>query len=428
MSLHSYSRISTRRTFLQTATAASVLGVSNLLHSSEQRPPNIVLIMADDLGYECLGCNGGESYNTPNLDTLAASGMRFTHCYSNPVCSPSRTCLMTGRYTFRTGTNTREAWGIIPGNEITFGHTLQQAGYATSLAGKWQLQFLQDNPQHVKQMGFEESCCWAWHEGPRYYDPWVYENGTLRKNFSEQYGPDIYSNFLMDFMEKNKERPFLAYYPMALTHFPKTGERYYEPPPKNGRHQTFGEMVETMDTIVGRIVKKLDDLNLRENTLILFTGDNGTPTQVISKWNGKNVQGGKQELTDAGTHVPLIANWIGTTPAGEVNDSLVDFSDFHTTMAELANAALPTDRIIDGKSFEPQLCGDQPDARKWVYTEWEGKKWIRNQRWKLYNTGELYDMDNDPNEENPVMQTGSKDNVDHIRLFLQSELDTLLSK
>lgn len=424
---HSNSKsILSRRGFLQTTAAASVLSSANMLHSSETRPPNIVLILADDLGYECLGCNGGESYATPHLDALAEDGMRFTHCYSNPVCSPSRTCIMTGRYTFRNGTNTSEAWGMIPDDEITFGHTLQEAGYATALAGKWQMQLLKDNPLHVKQMGFEESCCWAWHEGPRYDDPWIWQNGELFNNMPNQFGPDIYCQFLMDFMEKNNERPFLAYYPMTLTHFPKTSGPYYEPPPKGGRHKTFAEMVETMDELVGRIVQELDDLNLRDNTLILFTGDNGTPTQVTSRWNGKSIRGGKRELTDAGTHVPLIANWKGTTPSGTVNDSLIDFSDFHVSMAELAHAKLPDDRVIDGKSFVPQLRGSKSMGKDWVYTEWNGKKWIRNRRWKLYQSGEMYDIENDPAEINPIIGSHESENVNQARLILQTALESLM--
>ena len=175
---------------------------------------NIVLIMADDLGYECLGSYGGTSYRTPNLDALAASGMRFTNCFSTPKCSPSRVTIMSGRYTLRTTTT----WGQLPKNEITFGHVLRDAGYATALAGKWQMVLLKKDPGHVRHFGFQESAVWAWHEGARYYKPMLYHNDTVMANTKDKYGPDLYCDFLIDFIETNKDKPFLAYYPMALTH------------------------------------------------------------------------------------------------------------------------------------------------------------------------------------------------------------------
>jgi len=173
--------------------------------------PNILLIMADDLGVEGLGCYGGTSYATPNLDKLAQGGMKFENCHSTPKCSPSRVTLMTGRYTFRTTTQ----WGHIPDSEITFGSVLASAGYKTALAGKWQMALLKSNPQHVAQKGFEESCVWAWHEGPRYWKPLIYRNDTILDGLSARYGPDVFTDFLLDFMKTNKDHRFLAYYPTA---------------------------------------------------------------------------------------------------------------------------------------------------------------------------------------------------------------------
>jgi arylsulfatase A len=186
-------------------------------HNSGSRP-NILLIMVDDLGYETLGCYGGTSYATPNLDRLAKGGMQFENCHSTPKCSPSRVTIMTGQYTFRTTTK----WGHIPKDEVTFGSVLASAGYETALAGKWQMALLKNNPKHLAQMGFEESCVWAWHEGPRYWKPMVYRNDKIMKGIAGRYGPDVFTEFLIAFMQENKGRPFLAYYPMCLTHFPKT--------------------------------------------------------------------------------------------------------------------------------------------------------------------------------------------------------------
>ena len=229
------------------------------------QPPNIVLIMADDLGVDVLSSYGGQSYSTPNLDHLAATGLRFTHCYSAPKCAPSRVKIMTGRYAFRT----TDQWGYIPPNEITFGHLLGQAGYKVALAGKWQMALLKDEPDHVAKMGFPENIVFGWHEGGRYYHPLIYENGKIKTGIENQYGPDIFCNYLIDFMERNKNRRFLAYYPMALAHEISND---FKPPPAvgpRGRYDTYKEQVEYIDILVGRLIAALDRLDLRERTVIL---------------------------------------------------------------------------------------------------------------------------------------------------------------
>jgi len=407
-----------RRAFLKgciaVGAAGSLAGCNSGFNSKDNsNKPNILLIMADDLGFEGLGCYGGTSYATPNLDALARGGTMFANCHSTPKCSPSRVTIMTGRYTFRTTTK----WGHIPDSEVTFGSVLAAAGYKTALAGKWQMALQKDNPKHLAQKGFEQSCVWAWHEGPRYWKPVIYRNDKILGGTSERYGPDVYTDFLVDFMKTNRENRFLAYYPMCLTHFPKGDE----PKGPDGKWETFKEMVENMDRKVGELVAALDKLGLRENTLILFTTDNGSPTKVTSRMGDREVRGGKAKLTDAGTHVPLIANWAKTTPAGTVCQDLIDFSDFMPTLAELAGGNLP-DIKIDGTSFVPQLKGKKGNPREWIYTEYSGKSWARTKQWKLYRDGRLYDMKNDPLEKAPV---GKAPASAEIRSKLQSILNDL---
>jgi len=371
---------------------STVLSLAALGHADQR--PNILLIMADDLGYECLGAYGGRSYRTPNLDALAASGLRFDNCFSTPKCSPSRVTILTGRYTVRTTMK----WGHIPTHEITFGHVLQQAGYATALAGKWQLGRIVDDPERVQRFGFQKSAVWAWHEGPRYWQPMIYRNDKLMMDVKDRYGPEAYTDFLIEFMERNRDRPFLAYYPMCLPHYPKRNE----PVPKDRPHLTFAEMVNSMDAMVGKLVDALDRLELCDRTLILFTADNGSPTSEVSLLGDRRVKGGKAKLTDNGTRVPLIANWPGTVPAGKTNDDLIDFTDFLPTLADVAGAKLPADVVVDGRSFAAQLRGEKGNPREWVFTEWSGKAWVRDKRWKLYRNGQLYDMERDPEEKNPL--------------------------
>lgn len=432
-----------RRDFLKAiglgAASAAVPGCGTLPNSSERKALakrlNIVFIMADDVGREVLGCYGGTSYETPNLDKLAETGIRFTHCYSSPVCAPTRVKIMTGRYGFRN----YKKWGHIPHDEITFGHVLKDAGYATALAGKWQMVLQKNDPHHVTRMGFEQNCVFGWHEGPRYYGPLIYQNGKLRQEPDDKYGSDIFCQFIIDFIKRNKDRPFFAYYAMTLAH--EISNDLKTPPTTGplGRYQTYKELVEYMDKLIGRIVSTLDELKLRENTLILYTCDNGSPPKFItkvvegkyisdpisSKVGDKTVIGGKGKLTDAGTRVPLIANWPGAAPAGKLCDDLIDFSDFMPTFAELAGANLPAGVTIDGRTFAPQLRGEKGNPRKWAYCQWGGKAWVRTKRFKLYRDGRLYDMQNDPFENSPILPGSDTDQTAAVRKKLQAVLDSL---
>jgi arylsulfatase A len=389
--------------------------------TSQTTKPNVLLIMADDFGYENLGCNGGTSYQTPNINSLARTGIRFNHCYSAPVCTPSRVKLLTGRYIFRIG----EEWGRIPKNEITMASILKKAGYATAISGKWQLNLLKENLRYVFEKGFEKYCCWGWHEGPRYWNPLIYQNGKILQGIEHKYGPDVFCDFIINFIVRNKNKPFFAYYPMNLPHFPKKKGPYVEPKGPKGRYQTYSEMVEKADELIGRVVKKLDDLNLRNNTIIIFTGDNGTPKTVTSKMGARIVKGGKGELTDAGTHVPLIVNWTGKTPPDTVCNDLIDFSDFFPTLVELGNTELPTKTKIDGKSFAPQILGKKGRPRQWAYTEWKGRAWIRTRDWKLYREGKLYDMKKDPLENDPIIAKSDSKESAVIRKKLFKALEQL---
>lgn len=387
------------------------VGYTTTTSEKSSDKPNIILILADDLGYECLGAYGGRSYHTPCLDRLAADGLRFDNCFSTPKCSPSRVTILTGRYTVRTTMK----WGHIPADEITFGHVLQKAGYATALAGKWQLGRIVDDPDRVRRFGFQQSAVWAWHEGPRYWQPMIYRNDKLMVGMDDRYGPDVYTDFLIEFMERNRNRPFIAYYPMCLTHYPKRDE----PPPANHPHLTFAEMVASMDMMVGKLVAALDRLELRDRTLILFTADNGSPTSEVSLLGNRKIKGGKAKLTDNGTRVPLIANWQGTVPRGTTNDDLIDFTDFLVTLADLADAELPPDVVIDGHSFAPQLRGDEGSPREWVFTEWSGKAWVRDKHWKLYRSGRLFDMKNDPQEQDPLPESEAPDVRERLGKVMQ---------
>lgn len=329
--------------------------------------------------------------------------------------------------------------GYIPPNEKTFGHVLKSAGYQTGLAGKWQMTLLKNDPNHIQKMGFDNSCVFGWHEGPRYHKPYIWQNGKIRNDVDNRYGPDVYSEFLIDFITKNKNQPFLAYYPMTLAHEISNDLEIPPPTSPNGKYQSYKELVEYMDVLVGRLVKTLEELGIREKTLILFTTDNGTPKKFITEFeDGQYIKepilsymgdkisiGGKSELTDAGTHVPLIANWPGTTPSGLVLDDLIDFSDFLPTLAELSNANIPARVIIDGQSFAKQIKGKKGQPREWVYTQWEGEAWLRTKLWKLYRNGLLYNMQNDPNEKFPITSDNDSEDSRTVRKRLEAVFENL---
>ncbi len=414
-----------RRTFLHsqlaalslTAFGAQPFSGGSTAHALDRRsrPPNIVLIMADDFGVECLNNYGGTSYKTPHLTELARQGMQFSHCFSTPLCTPTRVQVMTGRYPFRTGwtrlidRRPMEEQYLDPTKERTFAQMLKDAGYATAVAGKWQLGHFRQHPHHAKECGFDQHRLWLWRKNERltrrYWHPLMWQNGEAFRTRPSDYGPDLCCDFLIDFMRQNKERPFFAYYPMLLPHAPLL------PTPKDDSTLQrdaanpfwFGSMVNYLDTLVGRLVKAVDQLGLTNDTLILFTSDNGTKKSLISLQNGKPVKGGKSSIKENGCHVPLIARWPTRVPPGTTSESLVDLSDVLPTLAELGNAKLPEGVTIDGKSFAAALNGSTVAHRKWVFMQLGKRRAVRDQRWKFVSGGKLYDLLNDPSEARPIV-------------------------
>jgi len=390
----------------------------SLMAQSASAKPNIVLIMADDVGCEPIGAYGGERWKTPHIDELAKGGMRFEYCFSMPVCHPTRVCLLTGKYPFRL----KSRWGSFPKAEEkhSLAAVLKRAGYRTAVAGKWQLCLMKKDPQQPARMGFDEWSLFGWHEGARFHDPMIYQNGRVRTDTKGKYGPELYVDFLGDFMERSSKakQPFFAFYSMALAH-DVTDDIPTQVPyvPDKDRWMNYGEMIESMDDMVGRLVAKIDQLGLRENTVIFFTGDNGTAARsklrhisgrkyeyerVYSIRNGKRVPGGKGKLLDIGTNVPLIANWPGKIAAGSRGHELVDFSDWLPTLAEIGDAKL--DQETDGISFANTLLRSRRhSARSFAFSERRGgTAWVRTRRYKLYNDGRYFDVRADAMEQQPL--------------------------
>jgi len=375
-------------------------------------PPNVVLIMADDLGYETIGANGSTSYKTPVLDKLAADGIRFTHCHVQPLCTPTRAQLMTGQYNVRNYVN----FGELNPRLTTFGNLFKAAGHATCVVGKWQLG---KDPGLPKTFGFDEACLWQHTRIPgRYKNPGLEVNGKEVDYTKGEYGPDLVNDYSLDFIERNKARPFFLYYPMILTHAPydpTPDSPDYNAPPRarkqgkkdRGTDPHFADMVAYMDKLVGKLVAKLDALGLRENTLVVFVGDNGTGKGTRSMMGDKVVLGGKGEPTAAGMHVPLIASWPGKAARGKVCSDLVDSTDFLPTVCEAAGVPVPAGLTIDGRSFLPQVFGEKGKPRDWYYCWYapRGKfvtEFAATAQYKLTRAGDFYDLGKDPGEARPL--------------------------
>lgn len=372
------------------------------------RPPNVILILADDFGYECVRANGG-NYSTPHLDRLAAGGMRFERCFAQPLCTPTRIQIMTGIYNVRNYTR----FGEFPAGERTFAQLFKASGYATAVAGKWQLG---RDPELPRRLGFDEAFLWQHtRRPPRYANPGLEINGVEKDFGNGEYGPDLVNAFVLDFITRHKDRPFLLYYPTILTHDP------FQPTPdspdwdprargEKGNHHPrhFPDMVAYLDKLVGRVVRRLEETGLLERTLLLFTGDNGPHPSITSILNGAPYRGGKGSTTRAGMHVPLIACWPGVIPPGRVGRDLIDSTDFLPTIAEAAGLTLPSDLTIDGRSFFPQLRGEQGKPREWIYCwysrdggEQAHREFAATTRFKLYRDGTFFDLEDDPDETSP---------------------------
>jgi arylsulfatase A-like enzyme len=354
---------------------------------------------------------------------------------------------MTGKYTYR---NWR-AFGILDPGERTFGHMMQEAGYRTAIAGKWQLYSY--NPPDFQpewrgkgmrgeQSGFDEYCLWhAGHteeKGSRYARPTVVANGKPVAGLEGRYGEDVFCDFVLDFIRRNAARPFFVYYPMALTHDPfnptphsrewKRGNRLENHP------RFFGDMVEYMDHTVARVAAHLANLGLAERTLLLFYSDNGTHRSITSRAGGREIQGGKGKTTEAGIHVPFIASWPGSAPA-RVADDLVDSTDFLPTLAEAAGASTAGFGTLDGGSFLPQVRGRPGKPREWSFCHFDPKpgwdkdkftptRFAHDRSFKLYDGGRFFDFRADPLEQRPLAAGEGGAEAAAARRKLQKVLET----
>lgn len=380
--------------------------------------PNILFILADDMGKECLGCYGS-TYNTPNLDRFAEEGVQFNSATSQPLSTPSRVELLTGRYNYKNYSK----FGFMNQDEHTFAQLAQEAGYATGIAGKWQLGTNDKLPAHF---GFDNYCLYhLMYKGNKYAKPFFEVDGVIHKDCTENdYGPDFFSDYICNFMEKNKEKPFLAYYCMTLVHdpfqaTPESDDWNVDPQKRfDVDDKYFPDMVSYTDKLFGKVMDKLRLLKLEDNTIVIFIGDNGTATYISTKMkDGTRVQGGKARTIETGTAVPMIARWGKYSYMKHTTDDLIDFTDFLPTFAEAMKKNVPKTWDIDGRSFLPVLQGkDNANKRDYVFVHYKpnhipqarleqfSARYYKDHQYKLYSNGLFYDFVNDPNECHPIAE------------------------
>lgn len=382
------------------------------------KPPNIVFILADDIGIDGFGCYGSDRFKdkTPNVDALASTGMRFDFCYSMPTCNPSRCALMTGRYEFHTGNAPSFK------DESSMARVLKQAGYATGMAGKWRQ--MRDTPG---DWGFDEYLTDPSPSG--YYWETVYtKNGAPLEVKPETYGPDLCRDFAIDFFERHREQPFFFYYPTHLIHNPIVRTPKSEATSKD-QDTLYADNVAYLDKQVGELTGALDRLGLRERTIIVFAGDNGTAKYGIehSFIRGRHIYGMKETMFEGGSRVPLIVNWKGSVGAGRSSEDLIDFTDMLPTFADLAGASVPASPVLDGRSFAPQVRGERGSPRQSVYVQHNtAHEWyVLEHGWKLTQAGDLFDMSDAPFAEKLVSQGETNDAAQAARGRLQARLDQL---
>ncbi len=385
--------------------------------------PNIIFILGDDVGIGDIGCTGSDRFKTPHIDALARGGTMFKHAYAEPLCGPSRATILTGRYVFRTGATNQDATGRFkPADETMMPVVLKQAGYVTSSIGKWgQL------PLGPAEFGFDDYL--------KFQGSGVYWNsqGKKAENFELNgkqvplrdgvYLPDVMHDHLVEFITKHHDDPFYIYYSMSHIHT----EILPTPDSKNDSKDLYADNIAYMDKLVGKLVAELDRQHLRENTLVIYFGDNGTSGGHIEQAtvNGRRLNGAKGDVLEGGSRVPLVVNWPGVTPAGKVSIDLIDSSDFFPTFAALAGAKLPAGKIIDGRSFLPQVRGQKGTPREWIFIELARMWYVADQKWKLNEKGELFDLSDAPWTEKPVAANTTDAGAVAVRAKLAAALAEL---
>ncbi|GMW00265.1 MAG: hypothetical protein AMXMBFR84_14030 [Candidatus Hydrogenedentota bacterium] len=429
----------TRRQFLA-GTSAMALGCARpvaadpVSSGASNQPYNVLLIIADDMGYGDLACHGNPYISTPHLDQLRQESTRFKRFYVSPVCSPTRASLMTGRYNFRTGAvDTFMGRSTMFPDEVTLAEIMREAGYATGLFGKWHLG--DTFPSRPSDSGFQEVLCHMGGgigqpsdpPGNGYFDPILQHNGEFVP--VQGYCTDIFANATIEFMKVNRDRPFFAYLSTNAPHGPlEIAGRYYHRYASMGLDEQTARvygMVENLDENVGNILSALTELGLAENTIVLFLTDNGPQASPVGVRFNSGMRGSKTTVYEGGIRVPCFVRFPGRIKADRDIEQIAGHIDLMPTLLDMCDIPYTSEKKLDGISLKPLLegeSGNDPDRK--LVLQWhrgEIPQPYRNcavvtQQYKLINGTELYDISNDPGEERDlaVVQPGTVDALRNV--------------
>jgi arylsulfatase A-like enzyme len=402
----------------------SLLFISNLALAQTAKP-NIVIFLADDQGWGDLSISGNKNLNTPNIDSIAKAGASIDRFFVSPLCAPTRAEFFTGRYHPRTGVR-----GVSTGlerlnlDEKVIAQYFKEAGYATGAFGKWHngTQW----PYHPRARGFDEYYGFTSGHWGEYFDPPLDHNGKMVRGVG--YIADDFTNHAIDFIERNKDKPFFCYIPFNTPHSPYAVPDEYWQRFKNKRLEMFGgragdaqnenldvtrcsmAMTENLDANVGRVLKRLDDLKLAENTIVIYFSDNGPES---FRWNG-GMKGRKGTTDEGGVRVPFFIRWPAKIGAGTKVTKIAGAIDLLPTLAKLAGIELKPPKPIDGVDVSPLLLGtakDWPD--RMIFSHRAGRTSVRTRQYRLDDNGALFDMLADPGQAKDI----SKERPDVAKMY-----------
>ena len=415
--------------------ASLVLVATSPLTRAAERP-NVLVILSDDQGWGDLSLNGNTNLSTPNIDSLARDGASFDRFYVCPVCSPTRAEFLTGRYHPRGGVYSTSAGGErLDLDEMTIADTFRAAGYATGAFGKWHngMQY----PYHPNGRGFDEYYGFCSGHWGHYFDPLLEHNGQLVRG--EGFCVDDFTNHVMEFMESSvqQDKPFFAYLPLNTPHSPmQVPDRFWQkfknadlamhnrdPKKENRQHiRAALAMCENIDWNVGRLLKKLDELQIAENTIVVYFCDNG-PNGV--RWNG-DMKGRKGSTDEGGVRSPLLIRWPGGIPAGRKVPQNGAAIDLLPTLADLVGIKVASQKTLDGVSLKPVLTGDKADwPDRMIFSHWRNRVAVRTEQFCLDNDGRLYELDRDPGQRRDI-SADHPEVARHLRLAVKDWRDELL--
>ena len=394
---------------MKTLISILIPGVCTSVAMAEDDRPNIILIMVEDMGCDWVSCYGAK-HQTPNVDNFAKQGVRYETAWSTPDGTPTRVTLLTGQYPFRHGWTQHydvPRWGgegLSWKKFTTFARVLRDSGYATAIGGKWQINHLGKQPEALEHHGFDESCVWAGVEARREETEEVYGGSIITngRRPTASHGPDAINSFLVDFIRRRKAQPFLVYYPMSLTQGPHTKTPQNRESAVVAEESLYADNVTYMDQLVGKLGEAVDNAGLEHNTLIIFTGDNGSAS--AGSLDGKTYEVGKRRESDSGAHVPSIVRAPFLTSGGRVSRDLIDFTDLYPTFLELAKIVRPNDMTLDGRSFVPSLRGSEDpfEKRSWIFSQIGDCRMIRDWQHIVDSKGNFHDLQKDPLQQRRV--------------------------